>query len=101
DLSTSVPRYSRGARGEEGRPGRAALERGPRPVPGRRGHEGRPLGLLRGDRAGARPAPPRPAVHDEALARGDRRIELLPEAGAEGDAAVARDAPVHDAPARG
>ena len=48
-------------------------QRRPRPLPGGRDHEGRPLRLLRRGRAGDRAAPARPAVHDEALARGARR----------------------------
>ena len=50
-----------------------AVERRPRPLPGRRDHEGRPLRLLRAGRRRDRAAPARPAVHDEALARGARR----------------------------
>ena len=48
-------------------------ERRPRPLPGGRDHEGRPVRLLRRGRARDRAAPARPAVHDEALARGARR----------------------------
>ena len=73
----------------------------PRPLPGRRDHEGRPVRLLRGGRAGDPAAPARPAVHDEALARGARGRSVLPEAGAEGDARLDPDAAVPDVAARG
>jgi hypothetical protein len=53
----------------------------------RRGHhEGRPARLLPRRRAGARPAPEGPAVHDEALPRRARRQLLLPEGRAEAHA---------------
>ena len=42
-------------------------------------HEGRPARLLPRGRAGADPAHPRPAVHDEALPRRDRGQPFLPE----------------------
>ncbi len=71
-----------------------ALERGSRPLPGRRDHEGRPVRVLRPRRGCADPAPARPAVHDEALARGAAGRRVLPEAGAEGDPVVDRDARV-------
>ena len=62
------------------------LEPGTRPVPRARDHEAGPVRVLPRDRAGARPAPAQPAVHDEALALRSGRGRLLPEAGAEGDA---------------
>ena len=43
-------------------------EPGTRPVPRRGDHEAGPVRVLPRDRAGARPAPAQPAVHDEALA---------------------------------
>ncbi len=68
------------------------LERGSRPLPRRRDHEGRPVRLLRPRGRRDRAASARPAVHDEALARGAARRCVLPEAGAEGHPVVDRDA---------
>ena len=61
-------------------------------------------GITKGDlfdyyergRAGDRAAPARPAVHDEALARGAAGRGVLPEAGAEGHAGLDPDAAVPD-----
>src|SRR5918994_4642683 len=68
------------------------LEPGTGPVPRRRDHEAGPVRVLPRDRAGARPAPAQPAVHDEALALRSGRGRVLPEAGAEGDALLDSDA---------
>src|SRR6185436_4863428 len=76
------------------------LEPGTRPVPRRGDHEAGPLRVLPRHRARARPAPAQPAVHDEARAlRGDRG-DVLPEAGAEGDAVLDPDADLSHVPAR-
>ena len=65
----------------EARPARAApLEPRQAVLAGGRDHEGRPHRLLPRRRGGARPAPARPAVHDEALPRRLAGQELLPEA---------------------
>src|ERR671915_141413 len=77
------------------------LEPGTRLVPRRRDHEAGPVRVLPRDRAGARPAPAEPAVHDEALALRSGRGGVLPEAGAEGDALLDPDAHVPHLPARG
>src|SRR5439155_15863411 len=78
-----------------------SLESGTRPVPRRRDHEAGPVRVLPRDRAGARPAPAQPAVHDEALALRSGRGGVLPEAGAEGNALLDPDAYVPHLPARG
>ena len=57
--------------------------------------------LLRAGRRRSDPAPARPSVHDEALARGAPGRRVLPEAGAEGHAVVDPDAAVPDLAARG
>src|SRR5918993_1684465 len=62
------------------------LEPGTCLVPGRRDHEAGPVRVLPRDRAGTRPAPAQPAVHDEALALRSGRRGVLPEAGAERNA---------------
>ena len=80
---------------------RQAEQRRPRPLSGRRDHQGRPLPVLRPRRRLDRPAPPRPAVHDEALARGAVGRVVLPEAGAEGHSRVAADTAVPHLSARG
>ena len=55
--------------------------------------EGRPARLLPRDRAGARAAPPRPAVHDAPLPGRDRRQGVLPEGRAVAHAGVDPDVP--------
>ena len=57
--------------------GGQALERRPRPLPGRRDHEGRPLRVLRRGRARDRAAPEGPAVHDEATTAWDHAGEYF------------------------
>ena len=58
----------------------------------RRGHhEGRPALVLPRGRAGARPAPARPAVHDEALSRRLAGQALLPEGRAQAHAGLDPD----------
>ena len=56
--------------------------------------------LLRPRRRRDRPAPARPPVHDEALARRARGRRVLPEAGAEGHPRLDPDAPVPHVAAR-
>src|SRR5918995_7320984 len=77
------------------------LEPGTCLVPRRRDHEAGPVRVLPHDRAGARPPPARPAVHDEALALRSGRGGVLPEAGAEGYALLDPDAHVPHLPPRG
>ncbi len=76
------------------------LEPGTRPVPRRGDHEAGPVRVLPRNRAGARPAPAQPAVHDEALALRSGRGGVLPEAGAEGNALLDPDAHLPHLPAR-
>ena len=97
-------RFDSGRRQVQPRCGSAVgppLEPGTRSVPGRGDHEAGPVRVLPRDRAGARPSPAQPAVHDEALALRRGRGGVLPEAGAEGDAGLDPDADVPHLPARG
>ena len=82
-------------RGEAVQPGQAVLA-------GRGDHEGRPARVLRGGRAGAAAASPRPAVHDAALSRRRVRQGVLPEgravahAGLDPDVSASRSRPAKD-----
>src|SRR5437016_4260680 len=76
------------------------LESGACPLPRGRDYEAGPVRVLPRDRAGARPAPPQPPVHDEALPLWSGRGRLLSEASAEGDAVVDPDAHLPHPPAR-
>ena len=77
-------RASRGCRARQrtitaGPPHAQAVERRQAVLARRGDHQGRPARLLPRRRAGARPAPARQAVHDEALPRRLAGQELLPE----------------------
>ena len=85
---------------QEGQARPEALEPGQAVLAGGGDHEGRPARLLPRRRAGARAAPARPAVHDEALPGRLAGQVLLPEGRAEAHAGLDPDAAVRGLDAR-
>ena len=80
-----------GERAPEGQPRAQALEPRQGLLAGRGDHQGRPACLLSRRRTGSSAAPPRPAVHAQALSGRDRRRALLPEGRADAHARVDPD----------